>query len=206
MNFCLSIAASKNLIKLNSTIPILLVGYFLPTDSALGFYKIALAYVMAPMVLLDPVTRLLNVQFPQTLLGGFNKLWRRFLQVTIIALLLSAAIALPMILAAPFLIRLLFPDYEPSINLIYALAIYPLFVSLGIGLGPLFRTLNKMKAAIMIQLLTLLLLLPSSYFLIKNFAIRGLIITTLVFTLIPNILSFMYLFFNVSQNDRRKDF
>lgn len=205
LRFCLEIAFSKNLIKLNSTIPLLFAGHFLPTTSSLGYYKIALAYMALPLVLLDPVTRLLNVQFPETEKSGTPRLMRRFLQVSMVSGAIMAAGIIPMILIAPRIINLLFPDYSPSIPLIYSLAVYPLLVSLGVGLGPLFRTLNKMRAAIFIQLITFFLLLPLAYFLINNYALVGLVLTTLIFTLIPDLLSFIYFFFIFPKNANREN-
>lgn len=193
--FGFEIAASKNLIKLAQTIPILLVGYFLTTDSALGFYKIALGYVSLPIVLLGPVSRLLNVQFPKTETLGEGRLLRRFWQVTFLSAVLTGVMILPLILLGPFLIRLFYGiNYEPAIKMIYPLALYPVFMSLGVGLGPLFRTLNRMKVAILIQIISLILLIPGTYYLIGAYAIKGLIAVVLIFSLLPTLMSLAYFY------------
>ena len=51
-----------------------------------------------------------------------------------------------------------------------------------------------MKMGIVIHLITITGLVPASYYLIKHYSIRGLIITTLVFTLLPNLLSLIYFY------------
>ena len=194
LRYCVEIAVSKDLIKLNATIPILFVGAFLSTNSALAYYKIALAYVSLQLLLTDPITKLLNVQFPKTEVAGTDKLFRRFYHVSGSVFVLMIALSVLMVLAAPIVIRMAFPEYTPAIPLVYALAVLPVISSLGVGLGPLFRTLNKMKIAIVIQLITITCLVPASYYLIKHYSIRGLIITTLVFTLLPNLLSLIYFY------------
>lgn len=199
--FGFAIALNKNFIKLAQTVPILLVGYFLATDSALGFYKIALGYMSLPVVLLGPVSRLLNVQFPRTEIAGREKLMRRFWQVTLLSALLSTVMVLPLLLAGPFLVRLFYgPEFDPSVKMIYPLAFYPIFMSLGVGLGPLFRTMNRMRAAVKIQAMSVLFLIPSAHYLIGHYHIRGLILTTLIFSLFPTLASFAY-FSRVPKND-----
>ena len=97
-------------------------------------------------------------------------------------------------------VRFFFPEYLPSINLIFALIAYPVFMALGVGLGAMFRTLNRMKAAVVIQIITSLLLIPTAYLLIGHYHIRGLVIVTLAFTLLPNLLSFIYFHYLYSRD------
>lgn len=195
--FGFEIAINKNLLKLNTTVPLLLLAYFLPTNSGLAFYKVALGYVSLPIMLLGPVSRLLNVQFPKTELAGEEKLFRRFFQVSYLSFFITLLLVIPMVLAGPYLVRFFYGvAYEPSVGMIYALAAYPLFISFGVGLGPMFRTLNKMKIAVIINFTALLALIPTSYWLVKDYSIRGLIITTLIFSIFPTVLSFLYFYKN----------
>lgn len=190
--FGFAIAINKNLVKLAQTIPILFAGFFLATDSSLGYYKIALAYMSLPTTLLGPVSRLLNVQLSQTELWGTGKLLRRFFQVTFLSVAIALVLTIPLLVAGPYFLRFFFPEYEPSISLIYPLALYPVVMSAGVGLGPMFRIMNRMRVAIGINIAMVLLMIPAAYFLIGEFAVRGLIATVLIFSLLPNLLSFIY--------------
>lgn len=191
--FGLAIAINKNLLKIVSSVPLLLLGFFLATNSGLGFYKVAFAYMSLPVVFLGPVSRLLNIQFPRTEALGLKRLLRRFFQVSGVSLLIALAMTLALLLLGPFLIDVFYgPDYGLSKRLIYPLALYPVFVSAGVGLGPLFRTLDKMRVAIVINAASVLLMLPAAYLLIGSMAIRGLIITVLIFSLFPTVVSFIY--------------
>ena len=205
LKFSLEIAASKNLIKLSAFLPILLVGYFLATNSSIGYYKIALAYVSLPIMFLDSISRLLNVQLPQTELAGQARLFRRLFQVTAISVAIVAAIAAVMLILAKPAVIFFFPEYQPSISLIFALIAYPVITSFGVGLGAMFRTLNRMKAALVIQLITVGLLIPSAYFLIGTYHIRGLVVLTLVFTALPNLLSILYFYYLYRRDVRGKN-
>lgn len=195
LKFSLEIAFSKNLIKFNSVLPILVAGYFLPTNSAIGYFKIALAYISLPIMMLDPVSRLLNVQLPQTEKLGLPRLFRRLFQVTVIGVLLSLGMALVLLLVASPAIRILFPEYEPSIRLVLPLSVYPVTMGLGVALGAMFRTLDRMKAAVVIQILTTAVLVPLSYMLIGHYHVKGLVIVTLVFGFLPNALSLIYFYY-----------
>jgi stage V sporulation protein B len=202
--FSMEIAVGKNLIKFVGTVPLLFTGYFMATDSGIGFYKIALAYVSLPLLLLDPVTRLLDVQFSFTQTAGPQKLFRRFWQVSLVSLAVMLAIILLMVLLASPVIELIFPQYKPSIRLIYGLALYPAIIAADVGIAPLFRTLNKMRVLVAIQFINLTCLIPTSYYLIRFHHIKGLIATTLIFAFLPNFLSYLYLFFFAQKNDRRE--
>ncbi|MDD5110185.1 MAG: oligosaccharide flippase family protein [Patescibacteria group bacterium] len=186
------IAVSKNILKFNQTVPLLVLGAVLPTASGLGFFKVALTYVAAPLVLTDPAIRLLSDQFPKTEVSGTAKLFRRFYQVTALTILLQAVLTVPMLLLAPFVVTVVFPDYRAALPFIYALAPYTVLIASGAGLSAMFRTLNRMQANVIIQLVTLACLIPASWFLIPRYAVRGVVIVTLFMTLLPNALGILY--------------
>lgn len=199
-NFGFLIAISKNLVKLNAIIPLLILGAVLTTNSGLAFYKIAFAYISLPTVLLGPVSRLLNVQFPQTANFSQRQLFKRFWQVNYITIAICLVLTAGALLLGPWLIEFFYgKNFLPSVKLMYGLSLYPVLSAMGVGLGPMFRTLNKMKSAIIINIITFVLLVPTAYYLITELAIAGLIITTLLFTLIPNAISLVY-FYRLSKH------
>ncbi|MAF25240.1 hypothetical protein CL634_06660 [bacterium] len=194
--FGFSIAINKNILKLVASVPFLMLGFFLATNSGLAFYKVALAYMSLPIVFLGPVSRLLNIQFPKTGVHGEEKMLRRFFQVSGLSVLVVTTITFGLLLVGPYLIDLFYGlQYAPSKTMIYPLALYPIFIGAGVGLGPLFRTLNKIKVAIYINIASLLLMIPTAYWLIGNYAIKGMITTVLIFGLFPNVLSMIYFSF-----------
>lgn len=194
-SFGFQIAISKNIVKLNATVPLLILASVLPTNSGLGFYKIAFAYMSLPIFMLSPVSRLLNVQFPETEANNPSLVFKRFWQVTGISMAIATVLSVGAVLIGPYLITFFYGvEFAPSIPIMYGLAFYPLMASTGVGLGALFRTLHKMNAAIAINVITLVLLVPASFILIQNYSIVGLVVITLAFTLFPNLLSLLYFY------------
>ncbi len=194
------IAISKNIVKLNSTLPLLFLAAALSTQSGLGYYKIAFAYMSLPLFLLAPISRLLATKLPEIeAKASETQTFKRFWQVTWLTALASILLTLGALILGPFLIKLFYGQhFSPSIGIMYGLSLYPLASALGIGLGALFRTLNKMKEAIVINVITLATLAPASYYLINAYAIRGLVFVTVFFTLLPNAISLLY-FYKISK-------
>jgi len=200
------IAISKNIVKLNSTIPFLFLGAALSTQSGLGYYKIAFAYMSLPVFFLSPISRLLSTKLPEIKVkASAAQTFKRFWQVTWLTSAASIPLTLGAIILGPFLIKFFYgQQFLPSVSVMYGLTLYPLSSALGIGLGALFRTLNKMKETISINMVTLALLIPVSYYAIQAYSIRGLVFTTVFFTLLPNLLSLIY-FYRISKttNDQQ---
>ena len=190
--FGILIAISKNILKFNQTIPLLVLGAVLPTASGLGFFKVAFTYVGLPLVIADPVARLLNDQFPKTEVSGMAKLFRRFYQITAVSVVVELALLIPALLLAPWGLAVFFPEYRASLPFIFLLAPYPLLVSAGIGLGAMFRTLNRMRVNVAIQAATLFIMAACAWWLIPRYAIGGLAVVTLLLTLVPNALGLLY--------------
>lgn len=190
--FGLLIAVSKNILKVNQTAPLLMLGAVLPTASGLGFFKVALTYVSLPLVLADPIARLLNDQFPKTELAGYGKLFKRYYQVTAANVLVQGLLLAACLALAPWALAWFFPAYLPALPFIFALSPYPILVASAIGFAAMFRTLNRMRANVAMQVLTLMGGLPLAWFLIHESAIRGLILSTLLLTLAPVAMGFGY--------------
>jgi len=86
-------------------------------------------------------------------------------------------------------------EFLPTVNLIYLLWPYALVSSLGIGLGALYRTINKMKVTILTNLIIFLITGPLIYWLIKSFFLTGMIISIILWALIPNLALILYFYF-----------
>ncbi len=146
------IAVDKNLGRLASFLPIIFLGIFtIPQDIA--YFKIAFAYVTIPVMALNPISRLLAVQLPKSKNYGKQILKEHFFRTTIYSGIISILLAIPFVLLAPYLIEFFYGvDYIPSIKLVYYLAILNVLSGFGVGLGSFYRTINKMKTSIIVNI------------------------------------------------------
>ncbi|MBU1176983.1 MAG: oligosaccharide flippase family protein [Patescibacteria group bacterium] len=147
-NFGFSIAIGKNLNSLISFLPIIFLGAFASVQEV-GYFKIALGYITIPSMLLGPVSRLLAVQLPKSKSYNLKILKEHFYKTTLYSGLISILLVVPFIILAPYLIKLFYgAEYLPGIELVYYLAILTVFSGFSIGIGPFFRTFDKMKIII----------------------------------------------------------
>lgn len=173
LTFSLAIALDKNLSKLYYFLPPLILGIFV-SEAEVGVFKISFSYVGLSLLLLAPISRLLNVQLPATSIYGKKALLKRFKQVTALSLLITISLAFILGLTAKFLVSFLYGSaYLPALPLIYIMLIYSSLGGLEVGIGSIFRTLNKMKVIILINLILVFFEILLGYLLIKNFGSKG---------------------------------
>jgi len=179
LKFGFSIAIDKNLVNLYTFLPITFLGMF-ATTAEVGFFKIAFSYIGLSLMFLKPITRLLAVQLPQSKTRSLKILKKHFYKTTLYSTLGILIILIPMLFLSKYLVEIFYGiKYLPAVNIIYSIWPYALISALGVGLGALYRTLNKVKISIIINLINILIGLPIFYFLIKNYGLHGMIITTL---------------------------
>jgi len=144
------IAVNKNLGSLLSLLPIIILGIY-ATSSDVAYFKIAVGYIGIPLIILNPVSRLLGVQLPKSKTYGIETLKKHFYKVSFWSGLTSFLLMVIFVVLGPFLIRFFYgAEYMGSMKLVYWLSIFGFVSSIGVGLGPIYRTLNKMKPAIII--------------------------------------------------------
>ena len=68
--FGILISLSKNLVNLYTILPIFLLGMFALTNSQTAFFKIANSYLALSIVFMTPISRILIVQLPKSLVYG----------------------------------------------------------------------------------------------------------------------------------------
>lgn len=188
-NFGFLIAIDKNLGRLVSILPIIFLGIFaLPQE--VGYFKIAFAYISIPIMILSPVSRLLSVQLPKSKTFGLKTLKKHFYKTTFYSGLISILLIIPFIFLAPYLIKFFYgQEYIGSIQLVYYLAILAAFSGFGVGVAPFYRTVNKMKTSIIVNIFQVILITILTIVLVKNISslmaiIWALIITTTIFLLL----------------------
>lgn len=196
--FSLQVALDKNLANLNATLPILVFGALIANAEALGHYKVAFAVATLPTMLLSPISRMLASQFPVTERFGERALLQRFFQVSGLAFAFTFLQAAALGIAGPWVIRLLYgAAYDPAIPLMTVLLPYAVIISAGVGIGPMFRTLNRMGVIIAINLLTTLTLVAAAYRLIPPAESTGLAATMLIGASVPTGLALLYLWWRL---------
>jgi len=194
------IAVDNNISNLFNTIPLTFLG-MTAFSTDVGYFKIAFSYIGLALIFLKPISRLLQVQLPQSKIYGHETLKTHFFKTTFYSAGLMTLIIIPMLILGKFLVTTFYGSaYLPSVKLIYLLSPYPIIAALGVGLSSLFRTLNKMKAIIIIDLIVLVIGAPFSYYLIRNWGLVGMSITTIIWTFLPIVicLIYFYKYFNYS--------
>lgn len=187
------IAVNQNIGQLYSILPVLFLSLFFPAETV-GYFNIAMKYVSLPLVFLSPVSQLLAVRLPQ-LKAEKNPLFaRNFFKASVVSGMIAFLLIIPAILLAPFLVKLFYgKEYIESISVIYWLAPFTVLSGLAVGIGPLFRTLNKMKEIIIINSLIISGGILPAIYLIRTYGLSGIAIVTVVWFSISYLSAFVYI-------------
>lgn len=178
LGFSFWVTADSSLANLYNILPIMLTGIFV-TASEVTFFKLAFGYINLAITLIGPISTLLNVEFPKMKVAedGKEKLMRNFIKVSLYSLLFSMVLTTGAIIAAPFAFRILYgASFDPSIKYVAGLFFYGATMGVGVGFGPMWRAINKVKLSIMINVVTLAIGVPVGLLLIKNFGLWGSVI------------------------------
>lgn len=201
--FGFTMAVDRNIGRLNALLPITIAGVFMPTDE-IAFFKIAVGLAAMSSVILSPVSRLLNVQLPQSKTQSYTHLKKAFYKSTLGSFLISIFIAIVLIIVSKPLVLLFYgEEFISSVKLIYFLSIHVAISGLGVGLGAMYRTLNKMKTTIKINTILTIVGLPLFYLLIKNFGIWGLLATYIVWKGAANIIAYIVIVKIINKLDNK---
>lgn len=194
LRFSVWIALDRNVANLYSVLPILLTGVFVSV-SEVTFFKLALAYVNFALSLLVPISTLLNVEFPKLQVETDRKtLTTGFIKISLYSLGLSTLLTGGALLVAPWAFRFFYGvNFLPSVSYVYGLLIYGALFGLGVGLGPMWRTLNKVKTSLLINLVVLGAGIPLGLWLVKNFGLWGAVAMVTVWFTVSHLISFLYL-------------
>lgn len=171
--FSFKIAFDKNVANLFATLPVVFLGRFAPVYLA-GYYKLAFSYLQVPMRLTGSVSRLLQVQLPQSYAAGPETLIRHFRKVTIYSGLLSACLVfVAVVLAGPLITIVYGAPYGAAAKVVYALVPFAFVSGFSVGMGPVFRAIDRVGSVIVINLVTLAVVTPVGLWLIRQFHVYG---------------------------------
>lgn len=200
--FGVLIAADENVASLYSYLPMVFLGIFAAV-SEIGYFKIALHYVKLPIVLLGPVSQLLNIQLPITKTAGLDSLKFNFIKATGYSLALAVFLTIILVFLAPYLVNFFYgAAFMPSVKLIYIFAVFSFLAAIGVGVGAMFRTLNKVSSAIIINVIIICLLSPVIFWLIKNYGAIGAGISAIGWPLISDAAGFFYILYILNKQIR----
>ncbi len=150
-NFGFSIAFDKNLGRLISILPVILLGVFTLVQEV-GYLKIALSYIAISTLILEPISRLLAVQLPKSKADNLQIFKKHFYKTTGYSGIISVLSIIPFVILAPYLIKFFYgAEYISSIELIYWLSPLILVSGLSVGISSFYRTVNRMKTSIIIN-------------------------------------------------------
>ncbi|MBU2472970.1 oligosaccharide flippase family protein [Patescibacteria group bacterium] len=179
-NFSFLIALDKNIGRFLSLLPVIFLGIFASMQDV-GYFKIALGYIAIPSMILEPIARLLTVQLPKSKSYNLQTLKEHFYKTTLYSGLISVLLFVPFVVLAPYLIKLFYGlEYIPSIQLAYYLSVLIALSGFSVGLGAFYRTVNRMKTSITINICYAILIILLIFILIKFYNPLIAVISSLV--------------------------
>ncbi len=183
----------RNLAMLFGALPIALVGAFVSVADV-AYFKIALGYLLLAMSVFTPISTLLNVEFPKMQIAQPHRVRQHFIRISLYSLALSTGVTAVVLAVAPFVFRTLYGvHYLPAVPLVFGLALFGATYGVGVGLGPMWRAVNRVRTSIIINLVTLGIGIPLGIALIRTFQVRGAIVMTTLWYVASQATSFFYL-------------
>ncbi len=193
LRFSFWVALDKNIATLYAILPILMVGLYVSTVEV-TYFKISFAYVNLALTFMGPISTLLAVHFPRMQASGSGGLRANFLKVSLYALLMSSVLTVAAIAVSPIALRILYGEsFLPGLKYVFGLFIYGAFLGIGVGLGPMWRAINKVHVSILINTIVLLVGIPSGLYMISHWGIWGALIMVTCWFTISHVISFFYL-------------
>lgn len=193
LNFSFWVAVDRNMGNLYMALPVVLTGIYVSAGEV-SFFKLAFGYVNLVLSLLGPVSLLLNMEFPKIQVDDPQKLRDNFIRVSVLGLFISVALTLIAIAISPFAFRILYGEsFMPSVSYVFGLLIYGALYGIGVGLGPMWRAINKVKISITINLIILGAGIPLGLWLIKSYGLWGSVAMVTLWFTTSHFISFVYL-------------
>ncbi len=191
--FTFWVALDRNMSNLFMALPIILTGIYV-TVSEVSFFKLAFGYVNLALSLLGPISVLLNVEFPKLRIENREKLAENFKKVSLYSLGLSILLTVAAVIVSPLAFKTLYGEnFLPSVPYVAGLIVYGVLYGIGVGLGPMWRAINKVKVSILINSVILGVGIPLGLWLIKNYGLWGSVVMVTVWFSVSHIVSFIYL-------------
>ena len=191
--FTFWVALDRNMGNVYMALPVILTGIY-TTTAEVSFFKLAFGYMNIVLSLLGPISVLLNVEFPKIQIENREQLYKNFKKISLYSLALSVIMSVGAAIVSPVAFKILYGEsYLLSIKYIFGLIIYGSLFGIGVGLGPMWRAINKVKVSILINSVILGAGIPSGLWLIKSHGLWGAVIMVTVWFSVSHLISFIYL-------------
>ena len=193
LGFTFWVALDRNMGNVYMALPVILTGIYV-SASEVSFFKLAFGYMNLVLSLLGSISVLLNVEFPKIQIENREQLYKSFRKISLYSLALSVVLSFGAAIVSPIAFKVLYGEsYIPSIKYIFGLIAYGSLFGIGVGLGPMWRAINKVKISIMINSVILATGIPLGLWLIKNYGLWGSVIMATIWFSVSHIVSFVYL-------------
>jgi O-antigen/teichoic acid export membrane protein len=191
--FTFWVALDRNMGNVYMALPVILTGIYV-SASNVSFFKLAFGYMNLVLSLLGSISVLLNVEFPKIQVENRDQLYKSFKKISLYSLALSVVLSVGAAIVSPIAFKVLYGEsYLSSIKYIFGLIAYGSLFGIGVGLGPMWRAINKVKVSIMINSVILAVGIPLGLWLIKNYGLWGSVIMVTILFSVSHITSFIYL-------------
>ena len=191
--FSFWVAVDRNMGNLYMALPVVLTGIFV-SSGEVSFFKLAFGFVNLALSLLGPISVLLNIEFPKMHIEDPIKMRQNFIKISLYGLFLSTLLTSAIIIVSPLAFRILYGEsFLPSVSYVFGLFVYGALFGIGVGLGPMWRAINKVRVSIMINLLVLGAGIPLGLLLIKMYGLWGAVMMVTIWFSISHMVSFGYL-------------
>ena len=172
--FSALVSVDKNLANLIALAPTLLLGR-LAGDAEVAYFRVAsnltLTLLAVPM---SPISRNLYAKLAEVRARlGAGAVGKPLVQVTLGGLAISTVLTLCLMLAAPYILLIYRPEYQPALAVMYALGVRCALLGFGVGLGPLYQVMDAMKLAIASKAIPALVMVAGGWVLVESMGAVG---------------------------------
>ena len=189
----LLVLADSNFALLYGALPVALVGLF-ARGADLAYFKLAFGYIVLAMSTMGPMSVVMNVHFPTVQTTSPGRLRQTFIRVTGAAVGLSTVITIVAVALSPVVFRILYGSaYLPAVPYVFGFFMFGALFGLGVGLGPMWRALNKVKTSILINSITLGVGIPLGLLFIHIWGLWGAVAMVTLWYTASHAASFWYL-------------
>ena len=172
--FGLENALDKNVAGLFFQIPLQLVG-ILAGPVAASYIQLGLRSINKTGVLTSAIFENMQSVVPQAVgRGDFARLQVNFMRVLVVLALGGLVVYGSFVLFAPLLVVPIFgEEWIPILPLLPSLAVFGMTNTIGGVFGPLYRALDLMRAALMVKVGSLVVMIPAGIWLIQQTGVLG---------------------------------
>ena len=183
--FTTSISFDNSLASLYTSLPVFFVG-LLSSETQAGLLGLAIALIAVPKSLAGNISKMLSSVLPERKSAEGGTAWvDDFRKTTKIAVPLLALVFLGFGIAAYWLIPFIYGvEFTGARGPLVVLVILNLFNGFTLGIGPILRTIRRVKLSIYANLLSLVLMALAAYYLVPLYGAVGAVLAMLAWRVV----------------------